>query len=319
MQVYLPEVMNFSSECDITIAYMNLIRQLASKRGKNFPGRLESVNFNGLRKISSSAALVLTAEMSKWDDSCAYCLKPRFEEWSPEIVRKFYELGYFNLFKGGPKESYFENKDFDVSLIKYIKQSTSAESKIRVLKTRLKSDLQSIIGDSIEKWTFLHSGLSEAVTNVTHHAYPQPASFLSRDRNWYLTGAFSSRTNELKVVFYDQGVGIPKSLPKSKMWERAIGYIAELGVDFADRHADSVLLKAAVEMSRTRTDDEDRGKGLQDLLQFIRMYRDGYLSILSRRGLYKFSCENGTEKIKSDRFEYPIEGTLIIWRVQLKG
>ncbi|MGC6744878.1 hypothetical protein ACP0HM_10080 [Escherichia coli] len=49
------------------------------------------------------------------------------------------------------------------------------------------------------------------------------------------------------------------------------------------------MLKAAVEIKRSSTGEEDRGKGLQDLLEFIKQRGEGYLSIMSGKGLYKYS------------------------------
>jgi hypothetical protein len=78
-----------------------------------------------------------------------------------------------------------------------------------------------------------------------------------------------------------------------------------------------VMLRAAVELKRTRTLESDRGNGLQDLLEFIRQRNDGYLSILSQKGLYKFSLDGGVESVKSQGLRWPICGTLIIWKVTL--
>lgn len=74
-----------------------------------------------------------------------------------------------------------------------------------------------------------------------------------------------------------------------------------------------------MELDRTSTKKSDRGKGLQDMLEFIRQRGDGYLSILSLRGLYKLSVSNGKEVVKSEHFDNPIYGTLIIWCVTLQN
>jgi hypothetical protein len=90
-------------------------------------------------------------------------------------------------------------------------------------------------------------------------------------------------------------------------------------VPIAERKRDEVLLSAAVQISRTRTGAPDRGRGLQDLLEFIRQRQEGYLSILSLRGLYKFTVNNGIETTKSEHFNNPIQGTLIIWSATLNN
>ena len=55
------------------------------------------------------------------------------------------------------------------------------------------------------------------------------------------------------------------------------------------------------------------------MLEFIRQRGNGYLSILSSKGLYKLTINNGKEIVKSEHFEYPICGTLIIWSATLQN
>ena len=181
----------------------------------------------------------------------------------------------------------------------------------------LKAGIAGIVGDAVGKWTFLDSGLSEAITNVTHHAYPEKYGFQDDDKNWYLTGGYNKGNNELKIIFYDQGIGIPKSLPASEFWEVVAKVLDKLPL--GTRFQDEVMLKAAVELNRTSTGDVDRGKGLPDLLQFIKQRGGGYLSILSGHALYKYTLNaaEGGGRVKSERFVDPIKGTLIIWKVVL--
>jgi len=136
-----------------------------------------------------------------------------------------------------------------------------------------------------------------------------------KDRNWYLTGAFNDKTRELKIVFCDQGIGVPASLPSSKIWEKVLDSISTL--PSVNRHKHATLLKAAMEVSRTSTDESDRGKGLPDMKEFIRQRGAGYLALMSGYGLYKLTVDQRRETHKTDTLAYPVEGTLIIWKVQL--
>lgn len=312
--LYLPEKMNFSNEYDSTVLHINAIRKLSKHGRLSYKSyKLKFVNFDNLKKISTSAALVLTAELSKWDDAIRKRLQPVIDNWDKKILRQFIDLGFFELFQNKPLECYESNNhsSTNLQLVKYIKGRCGDSNKTRILK----QGIIDIVGDNISKWTFLHSGLTEAITNVSHHAYPVKFGFSDNDKNWYLTGSFNDSTKELKIVFYDQGIGIPKSLPASDVWEKVLKFLSIIPI--AERKKDEVLLKAAVSLDRTSTEQNDRGKGLQDLLEFIRQRKDGYLSILSLKGLYKFSMNNGAEKIKSEHFEHSIYGTLIIWSVTL--
>jgi len=108
---------------------------------------------------------------------------------------------------------------------------------------------------------------------------------------------------------------VPASLPTSKIWEKVLESIASVPAINRRKHA--TLLKAAMEVSRTSTDQTDRGKGLPDMKEFIRQRGAGYLALMSGYGLYKLTVGENGETHKTDTLNHPVEGTLIIWRVQL--
>jgi len=310
--LHLPKEMNFCDNYDVTILHILAIRKLSnSRKYGNKLYRLVSVNFDNLKAISTSAALVLTAELSKWDDAVRQQLKPVVDNWDNEILKQFVDLGFFELFKNSSLVYEKPETNSPISLVKYIKGRCGDNSKPRILKEKIIE----IIGEKVCKWNFLHGGLTEAITNVSHHAYPDSQKFSNEDKNWYLTGSYNCTTKELKIVFYDQGIGIPKSLPASDIWEKVLSVLS--GIPSVERKRDEVLLKAAVEIERTSTSQSDRGKGLQDLLEFIRQRKDGYLSIFSLKGLFKYSISNGKEEIKTEHFDHPVCGTLIIWSATL--
>jgi len=310
--LHLPEEMNFCDNYEVTVLHILAIRKLSnSRKSGNKSYRLVSVNFDNLRTISTSAALVLTAELSKWDDAIRQQLKPMIDNWDAEILKQFIDLGFFELFRNSSLVYDKSEGSSPINLVKYIKGQCGDNSKPRVLKEKIIE----IIGEKVCKWNFLHGGLTEAITNVSHHAYPNSHEFSKEDKNWYLTGSYNDATKELKIVFYDQGIGIPKSLPASDIWEKVLSVLS--GISSVERKRDEVLLKAAVELERTSTKQSDRGKGLQDLLEFIRQRKDGYLSILSLKGLFKYSISNGKEEIKTEHFDQPVCGTLIIWSATL--
>jgi hypothetical protein len=51
--------------------------------------------------------------------------------------------------------------------------------------------------------------------------------------------------------------------------------------------------------------------------EFIRQRGAGYLALMSGHGLYKLTVSEHGETHKTDTLSHPVEGTLIIWRVQL--
>lgn len=313
--VNLPMVMNFNEYYEVTATYINMIRELSSLKPRTRKClRLRRVNFSGLKEISSPAALVLTAELAKWDDKLNHTLKPEVGNWDQKIIKYLSELGYFDLFCEKPSLPDYESSS-SVRIAKYIKGSVGDAAKIR----QLKSAIIEIVGTEVEKWMFLGSGLEEAITNVSHHAYPPNVSYLPDDKSWYMTGAYDVDSKELKVIFYDQGIGIPKTLPASTLWEKVKKKAEKLSeaTGLSLDNYDATMIRAAMEVSRTRTGEEERGKGLKDMLEFLNQRGQGYLSILSLKGLYRRTISGEEQQEKSVQFQTPLPGTLIIWTVKL--
>jgi hypothetical protein len=321
--IHLPNKMDFSDNNDSTMQCLTAIRKLVSVfenyKGQSIPNKLfklGSVNFDNLISISTSAALVLTAEVSKWNISIRKKLVPQVEKWNEDIYIQFEQLGFFDLFDNKPTKPIFENNSYpDMDFVRYVRGKCGDSDEAKAKKKELKNEIVNLVGENVDKWTILHSGLTEAVTNVTHHAYPNEKS--CEEKSWYLTGSFNKQTKEMKIAFYDQGIGIPNSLPASEIWEKVLSYFSKLKLPKAEQSKHAKLLEAAVSIDRTSTGENDRGKGLQDLLEFIRERKEGYLSILSYHGLYKCWIENGNEFSKTVSMARPLNGTLIIWNVKL--
>lgn len=310
LKLYLPKELNLNKDYGATILSFSVIRALISRDNRKKPAyKLSGVIFDEIKNISSSASLVLTAELSRWDDTIKNRLRPNTRYWSPSVFNQLKQLGFFELFSNPP--SVDTKYDSNITYVKYIKGRCGDTNKLRDLK----SSLRDIISKSIEKWTFLHSGLTEAITNVTHHAYPLKAKINYKHRNWYLSGAYDHNKNILKIAFYDQGIGIPKSLPASDIWEKVLYKLK--GIPKLERYYDKTLIKAAVEIDRTSSGINDRGKGLQDMLEFTKQRGNGYLSIMSLKGLYKSTIIDKKEEVKTESFKRALPGTLIIWCVRL--
>lgn len=321
--IYLPEVMNFSTNYENTTLHLTAIRKLSEIyeiSGNAVPPKksykLKSVNFDSLRNISTSAGLVLTAEISRWESSIRNQLTPNVEKWDKKIYKQMHQLGFFDLFKNPPDRNQCDDAVFPgINFVKYIKGSCEDSSDTTEKKKILKYQVAELVGEQVSKWTFLHTGLSEAVTNVSHHAYSKIKQ--NREKSWYLTGSYNETNSELKIAFYDQGVGIPSSLPSSEIWEKVLDFFSRHKFQKAERLKHAHLIRAAMKIDRTSTEKNDRGKGLQDLLAFARQRGEGYLAIISYHGLYKYTVNQGQESEKSVNFVNPLKGTLIIWSVKL--
>ena len=119
----------------------------------------------------------------------------------------------------------------------------------------------------------------------------------------------------MKIAFYDQGIGIPRSLRASEVWEKVNLFLSKVAKE--DRYLHKTMLSAAVRKDRSTTEESDRGKGLYDMLNFIKQRGEGYLSIISLKGLYKYTMLDSVESEKTVSFKNELRGTLIMWSVTL--
>ncbi|HIF9351547.1 hypothetical protein [Photobacterium damselae] len=317
--IYLPEVMDFEENYHLTVLHLDAIGKLVSLLNKN-GGRvlprgaynLASVNFDALRCISTEAALALTAEISNWEDSVRNKLRPSIKQWDEAIYSQFHDLGFFDLFQNKPLKKPLVNQyASEKKLVKYQKADCNRKGATRILR----DSIHELVGNDIDTWTFLHSGLEEAITNVGHHAYPAECELRPKEKCWYLTASYIKRKKELKIAFFDQGVGIPNTLETSKLKEKVDFYIAK--ISRSRKKLDETLLEAAIEVGRTSTGDPDRGNGLPDLLEFIRKTGNGELNIFSGFGHYKLTVTDYNEKQHTSRLPLAMQGTLIVWSVTL--
>ena len=154
----------------------------------------------------------------------------------------------------------------------------------------------------------LYRGLTEAMTNVHHHAYimGRGDGYALDDtyRPWWM---FSQEKDGcLNVVFCDLGCGIPATLPikQAKWWS----YAKRFGITDEGR-----LIQGAVRNSQSRTRKLHRGKGLRQIADTISLEPMGRVHIYSNSGLY--TLKGGQESAYDYRSS--IMGTVIQWRMPL--
>lgn len=156
----------------------------------------------------------------------------------------------------------------------------------------------------------LFEGMSEAVTNSIQHAYPcEHSNGCNCEKGWWM---FSKQTeNILTVVMYDTGIGIPASLKnKPEFKERLAAPYRRY-----KKRQETMLIDIAVESNRTSTRLPHRGKGLPDMLEFVKEGHVGEFKILSGAGAFSYTAQDQVERGRD--FEIPVGGTLIQWELPI--
>lgn len=226
----------------------------------------------------------------------------------PRIARLLQESGFLKVLNVKP----ITLKGRKLSSTRFVKCKSDTKPDGKLIKT-LRLEL---LGEDLRMPHRISStvfrALSEAMINVQQHAYKDKQIVKGRrlKGRWWLGAQLSRKNNIFTLTFYDTGLGIPKTLARKYPLEIIRNYLSILPGFKPD---DGQMIRAAVELGRSGTNQDHRGKGLLDIHKLIEKVGAGCLTIYSRQGRYKY--ENSGVTIKNDSSF--IEGTLIKWEMPL--
>lgn len=296
-----------------TLAFLLDLRILTTEVGQLSGPRRPSIfaNFPIIENIDAASGLVLAAEVDRWTRLADRRRMRSFDdEWHPQIREFFHSAGLFELLKVEPKTTSHYTDDGPLKALKYqtgiVAEGETADA--------MRNELERLCGESIGSRTHVYDAISEAMTNVVHHAYPVDFKFWPNVpiKRWWLGGSWQVDKGTVTVQMYDQGVGIPKTLPKSRHWAEVLPILWRLDSESTD----AGMIEAAMDYGRTSTGESGRGKGLAQMVDWIVDSGSGSLKILSGKG--KVTMLPAKKPIKETlSAEFP--GTLVEWEVCLNG
>lgn len=324
---HLPEVMCFDSNYEETARFLQGLREdvrvgvKAKKRAKatreyyhTNVDRLGYVDFSTANYISPTAALVLAAEYHR--SKLLLGLKSYvvdMKKWNREVYSMLRDVGFLELLRVQNIEQKSQELNFDINVIKFMSGKKVEGDKIDELISLIRNQFSIKEDDS---FLYLYDSVVEAMTNVIHHAYPIGEKYeipIVKDR-WWMTGFCLPDKSYFGLTFYDQGVSIPGSLPRSRMWEHIRRFLLTIsGASSKGGDADDGdMIMAAMQSSRSRTREAGRGNGLVQMKDLIDTVGGGRLRILSRRGEYVY-VYGGEENAVTRNVS--VGGTLIEWEI----
>lgn len=296
----VPKVLDLISERDATCSFFETVRVLI-KSGH----RLRLV-FQDTERISSESLIYLLALMHRIRLSYGNDKITGTYPALPNVERLLSDSGFFKILR--VKSRPMAGRRGGARFVKCKSDTVIRGSCIPELRDELLGD-DLAMPKPIGRMVF--RALSEAMANVQHHAYHNKQLRRKGLRGrWWLGAQLSKNKKTFELTFYDAGVGIPRTLHRRYAWEHIRGVLALLPGFEPD---DAQMIKAAVELGRTRTGQDNRGKGLLDIHKIITKVGAGALTIFSRRGRYRYEPQK--ESIFND--ENFIEGTLIKWELPL--
>lgn len=302
VDLMVPETMCLDTNYDETVQFVREIRMLALAQRR--PVRLV---FDGAKVIKASALLLLLAEMHRCRTARGPHLVTGTYPRNQKLERMLCAMGFFDILS--VKNRIAVKQSYPMSYIKFATARRLKEHQARQLRADLLGD--KILMD-VKARKKLQRAITEAMLNAIQHAYPEGSSKSNPGRNrWWLTGTYNRKTKDLTITFCDLGVGIPATVTKLYVVEHIRALFSLLpGIQVSDGQ----MIMAAMTLGRTRTGNQGRGKGLNDLRKFIDQAGDGELKIFSKKGSYTYAA-GGAERY--DNYQHSIGGTLIKWRVPI--
>lgn len=274
-------------------------------------------NFARLRSISTASAVILAAEYDRMR-SLQGVIPPTVEldKWNDEVFTKLFQLGFFEITGHASSNS---------SKLTENGQSLS----MRIVRSEAANDLQEI-DEALQKlFGFLGAdgasadpitvefltALSEAMTNVTNHAYTEEIEFTAPHVPHFWVAATADKTERsITIVVYDQGHTIPATYPRLDRLDKVKNFLAR-AIRRPPEHPfefDGTFIRAAMRFGGSRTDQRHRGKGLPQMFTALQKIGKGALTVYSRGGWCQRSSEG---RMQSGSMENAIGGTLVEWTV----
>ncbi|MFN4277749.1 MAG: hypothetical protein ACK4FJ_15735 [Ferrovibrio sp.] len=288
-----------------TAEFLGAMRELA--RVATLKQQRRKVDFDKIKRIAPAAALCVVSEFDRWRLTSMRTgqLRAQTETWDPHVRRLLCEMGFFEVL--GVEPPALE----EITKGHWIKFKSGVSNDGQFAK-ELRQELEGLIG-KFPKTQLLYDAIVEAMANAIDHAYPEDREdFLALSRlgkRWWMSGSVDQE-GRVQVIFFDQGITIPRSLPRSKFWERVRGLMTSLNWTTDDGH----MIAAAVQVRRSATEQEHRGKGFANILRLLDDSPENKLRIISRRGSYTYVPGREPE-IKE--YNVPLNGTLIAWDLSL--
>jgi len=158
--------------------------------------------------------------------------------------------------------------------------------------------------------------IKEAMQNTLDHAHPDHGRDRKQRHRWWMSSWVNVERKEVSIVFFDQGVGIPKTLQPTT-YEHIVAAISNLSTfRFSSAPSDGEMIAAATEIFRSGTGTPGRGRGFANMKSFVDACNEGELRVLSNRGRYHYMGPT-LEKCSDSR--QSLGGTVIEWRFRHDG
>jgi anti-sigma regulatory factor (Ser/Thr protein kinase) len=298
INILIPESIDLNENREKFISLLEDIQDVLLN-GKNF-----LIDHRNMKKITKEALLLLTSEIERCTTIMRIKLKAK-SKFAPKngyIRTLLKKIGYWEYFKLNLGKSGFNGENDSELYMKIVGDTTVSGEKIGNL---IQFFEELICFDNSTKDKF-SDAMMEAAANTVEHAYSKEQK-IQNIKKWWLTASINKFTNEISFIFYDQGLGILKTLEATQkyvMLKRLVaGWIAE-GV------SQGGILRKLITTNLSSYKNERRGNGLISFKTFIDQVRGGELTIYTDNVSYSAISDKIVD------YKSSIQGTLIVWKIE---
>lgn len=318
VEVCAPRVLSYSQNSVETLSFFDDLKaaifttETCKVKGETRRKGMR-LQLSGIESISLPCAVVLSAELKRWTmhtEGVPNLLD--YGQWDRRVRSLLVHLGTLKHL-GIKKRSYqrYADETFPGQVI--LVELTSAEVQDGEKVAQLQEDLMTL-ADFFEPKKYIFRALLEATNNAIEHAYDEDIElkyFNFKGKRWYATASYDPSKDSLRFFVYDQGVGIPASLRSKQFWKSQVENMLD-ALGLTDHDTDTI--DAAFELGKTRTEKDERGKGLKDMQNVVQKADAGYIRVISGRGDYTLHSSGRVDK---RRHGSHIGGTLVEWCIPI--
>ncbi|URJ85781.1 hypothetical protein M9411_03505 [Pasteurella multocida] len=304
-----------------TLGFINSLEMIATHKIKK-----AKISFVNCKELKAAAIVLLYAKLDSIIKLYDIELEIIGSITSPKVNKMLKISGFYELLnRKGTLEHKFNEFESFLPVINGVGGQYRDEIvdfiKEKIYKNGLSPSQEHIYGDAIQ----------EAINNVSIHAYPNSAP---EHKKWWVKCDLVH--DELFLVLYDQGEGIPSTFVKgNKLFDEidwnsdmALEVFSEvrkrfnLDIDRLDPQfssKDSVAISLAMYGDLTRMEGKDElkhGQGSKSIKKLVSSNQNGVLWVFSNSGLFKYENED-TLPVLAD-FSQSINGTLIQWNIKVR-
>ena len=332
-----PKIFSLSKNYDETVKCLHDLK-MEIKKNLNNPNEARNIviDLSKIEDIRPAAAVVLAAELDRWRQlGKRKKLNPvNLKSWNKITLNYLHELGLFELL--GIEESVLEKHTQGLDIEnkrKVALRFVSGGSENRDMASQLAEKVAEIIPNfnvghetkralDHETKMALSTGLVEASLNSLHHAYPEDELeelvFPVVETHWWAAASYDLDTDgaeTVKFIVYDQGVGIPKTLPKTDVGSAILKRLEKFkDAMFSQTDSDLITEVLKLKKPQSSTGKSNRGKGFPQIVKAA-SYAGGQLRLISGKGHAIYTKEKGAKSLGDHR--HHLGGTLVEWTFRL--